>query len=45
MYFGKFGKLPFAKGALFKAPIGVLAGSYPRFISPGFVSFPPGGFI
>lgn len=44
--FGK-GAFPFAKGAFpyakgFDVPIGVLAGSsYPRFVSPGFTTFPP----
>lgn len=38
-----FGKLPFAIYPwLFGAPIGVLAGSYPRVIGPGFAKFPYG---
>jgi hypothetical protein len=45
MFFGKFGKFPFGKDPFFKAPIGVVAGAFPRFIGPGFASFPPGGFI
>jgi hypothetical protein len=45
MFYGKYGKFPFGKGQLFKAPIGVLAGTYDRVIGPGFASFPPWGFI
>jgi hypothetical protein len=48
MPFGKFGKIPFygkVPGAFFKAPIGLLAGSYPRAIGPGFAKFPPFGVI
>lgn len=41
MGFGKFYPPWFA----FSAPIGVLAGSYPRFIAPGFAKFPPWGVI
>lgn len=36
MNYGFFGK-PFGK---FGKPIGLLAGSYPRVIGPGFASFP-----
>jgi hypothetical protein len=36
-----YGFAPF----LFGAPIGVLAGAYPRFIAPGYAAFPPWGFI
>lgn len=45
MFYGGFGKFPWGKGFLFGAPIGVLAGAYPRPIGPGFAWFPPGGFI
>lgn len=41
MFYGKF---PFGKG-FFKAPIGVLAGTYDRVIGPGFATFPPWGFL
>lgn len=36
--FGKFGKFPW----LFSVPIGVLAGSYPKVIGPGFAKYPFG---